>query len=123
MVDITYRKNLMSSLLNYTKLIEDVIDGEISFSNFLLKYKSFYHYEALDGHEANDSQKQVLIELSYAIKLHEDIQCNILDKIYEGEIFDENQIIEERISPIEAFKRLKNIKIKYNLKSIIQALD
>ena len=77
-----YEDQLVTALLNATLLVVKLLRGEILLQDFVDEYGSFYYYEALDGHEADVEQRQVLNKLQQIIRFHEKIQTEVVDAIY-----------------------------------------
>ncbi len=80
-----YRDNIILTLLEKTLLINDAIHQNICISELVDKYDNFYYFEALDGHEADETQKSILKELAPYVQLHRDIQNKVFDRLYIGD--------------------------------------
>ncbi len=94
----------------------------MSFQDFIKEYDNFYYYEALDGHEADESQKKILDEFSIGIQLHEKVQIYVIDQLYLGEANKEQFMEAGRIDESEATKRLNEIGKTFNIEEIIKNL-
>lgn len=118
-----YRNNIIEALLTATLLVVKWMKGESSLQEFVNEYGSFYHYEALDGHEASSEQKKILDELQGFIELHEKIQNTVVDAVYFGGEADKKQIEElDRVTVDEAEKRLNDLCYKYDAEGLINKL-
>ena len=117
-----YKIEIKKSLLRASSLVLEVITEEISFEDFLKKYNNFFYYEALDGHEADIEQKKILAEFQPAIHFHENVQYQVIDKLYQKETVNKIYCKSERIDVVEALKKLKEIGKVHNIEKIIRNL-
>ena len=46
-----FKEEIKKSIENATQLVNSVIEGDITITEFIEKYDNFYYVEALDGHE------------------------------------------------------------------------
>lgn len=113
---------IKKSLLNSTILVFKVIVKDLSLKDFIKEYGNFYYYEALDGHEADETQKKNLDELKMAIQLHEKVQTQVIDLLYLEEANKEQYMEAGRIDGPEALKRLAEIGEEYNIREVIKQL-
>ena len=118
-----YKKKIISALLKVTLLVVNVLKGEYSIEEFVNEYGNFYYYEALDGHEADDSQKRVLDKLHNVIEFHEKVQTEIVDLTYLGNGKKSQQYIDAGlISITEARKRLEELSKRYDVEELMKIL-
>ena len=118
-----FKKLTKSSLLTATLLVEKMLAGECSIEDFVSKYDNFYYYEALDGHEANAEQLQVLEVFRDAIDFHEEIQTKVVDLIYLGGKDNMQKYLNAgRINKKIVEKRIKELSEKYNISTLISKI-
>jgi hypothetical protein len=109
-----YKVYLQKLLLEKAILVRKCISGQLSLTDLQNSYGNFYYYEALDGHEADESQKTILEEFFSVIEFHQYVQTEVLDKVYtENSEVPEDYINAGRISKFEANRRLKYYWDKY----------
>ncbi|WP_313435434.1 hypothetical protein [Stenotrophomonas sp.] len=71
-----------ATLIEMTKLVREFAVGAVGAKDFIESYSSFYHYEALDGHEASSALlPEQLNGLGPAIELHRRIQEEVVNRI------------------------------------------
>ena len=116
-----YKDQIIAALLNATLLVVKCLRGEISFQEFVGEYGSFYYYEALDGHEADDEQSRVLDELQKFIGFHEKIQNEVVDAVYFGN--NEKNTGSERLTPEQAEKHFERLCHEYDAEGILKILS
>ena len=116
-----YEEQIVSALRDATSLVVKFFRGDISLKEFVEKYGSFYYYEALDGHEANSEEKQVLDELRDIVEFHERIQTGVVDAVY----FESNggDVSPERVTPDQAKARFCSLCYEYDAESILTKLS
>ena len=103
-------KVLETTLKEGLFLVQQVVSGEISIQEFVKKYNNFYYYNALDGHEANESTLDLFSKYSQLIELHRRVQMEVVNLVFLGNKNDLPQYLEAgRITPDEARRRIKNI--------------
>jgi hypothetical protein len=116
-----YKDQIIRALVNATLLIVRFLKGDISLQEFVKEYGSFYYYEALDGHEADDEQKQVLNELQDIVVFHEKIQYEVVDAVYfEG---NEKNIGKGRLTPDQAKEHFERLCYEYDVENILNKLS
>lgn len=115
-----YKDLTIAELLDATLLVLRLLRGEISFREFVSDYGSFYHEAALDGHEADDAQKQVLQELGETVEFHGKIQTEVVDAVYfEGNGQD---IGAYRLTPDQAEAHFVKLCHEYDAEGILRKL-
>ena len=115
---------LLKSLVEASTLVMKASNEEISFSNFMKAYDNFYYVYALDGHEANDLEKEILEDFSKEIEFHRKIQEEVLNLIYDESVGAKEQYLAAgRIGNEEASKRLNEVCVKSSLEEIIRNLE
>jgi hypothetical protein len=106
-------EELSTTLKGGAKLILDCVQGCISFETFLVEYDSFYMYHALDGHESDDAELELLKKYEAEIAIHEKIWDEIITKITDEKFLDK-VINKGFIDNSTGFARLKKIAEKYS---------
>jgi hypothetical protein len=107
--------NLLSILRDKETLILNCNNGEISFQEFLSKYDNFYMKFALDGHESDEEELDLLHRHKSKIKLHK----NVWELIIAGGLCSEEDAVKEefikngRFGNTEGLRRLKLIANEY----------
>ena len=61
---------LVAALDHHDQLIVKCAQGEITFQQFLAAYRNFYDYWALDGHESDAEERQMLARHARRIDVH-----------------------------------------------------
>jgi hypothetical protein len=90
---------------------------------FILEYADFYHYNALDGHEADTDTMVALERYSGVVEFHKEVQTRVVDLIYSAPPEQELQYQQAgRITIEEAMVRLQNVVSKYRIKDLLKAL-
>ena len=111
----TYTEGELSTILKKgAKLILDCVQGGISFETFLFEYDSFYMYHALDGHESDNAELELLQKYEAEIAIHKKIWDEVITKITDDKFFDQNAINKGFIVESDGFGRLKEIAEKYS---------
>jgi hypothetical protein len=73
--------DLTTQLDYHDALIANCIHGDMSFEEFLDRYNDFYPRAALDGHESDAEERQLLAGAEHRIALHRAIWDEILTKL------------------------------------------
>ena len=81
MVIFESEKDLLSKLAEYEQLINDCANEVVSFWEFVEKYNNFYHYYALDGHESDDEEFELLLKHEKRLLIHEQVTEQILNYV------------------------------------------
>ncbi len=117
------KEELRESLRQGTSLVAEVVQGRISIAEFVVRYDNFFYYEALDGHEADAQEHQLLDEYREIISLHEQVQTSVVDLIYlDNDGRREEFLAAGRIDPETAARRLGDLTRQYKLTSWLQEL-
>ncbi|MBL8524975.1 MAG: hypothetical protein JNN20_14890 [Betaproteobacteria bacterium] len=66
-------------------LVRQCVRGEISFEQFCDKYNSYWSFYALDGHESDDEEREILERYEDRIELHRAIAFDILGPLCSDE--------------------------------------
>ncbi len=120
----TYTEGELSTILkNGAKLILDCVQGYISFKTFLFEYDSFYLYHALDGHESDNAELELLQKYEAEIAIHKKIWDEVITKITDSKLFDQNAINKGFIVESDGFGRLKEIAEKYSYVLLDSSID
>ncbi len=116
-----YRAGVLDGLRTATLLVDRWRKGGCTLHEFVGEYGDYYHYEALDGHEANNDQKQILAELSAFIELHKKITFDVVDAVYFGDGVTQKQLGEtHRIGVDVAEKCLRDICRQYDIEGLLK---
>lgn len=119
-----YRASVLDGLRAATLLVDKWRKGDRTLQEFIGEYGDYYHYEALDGHEANEDQKQILVEFSQFIQLHEKITFDVVDAVYFGDGITEKQLEEvRRIGVDAAEKRLRDLCHHHDIEGLLKRLS
>ena len=119
-----YRNAVIEGLRAATLLVGRWREGTSTLREFLPEYGNHYYAEALDGREANEDQKMILVELSDFIELHKKIQNDVVDAVYLGDAVIDKELEElGRISIGVAEKRLRDLCREYDLDDLISRLS
>lgn len=85
MVMFQSEADLLSALEEHDDLVRQCIRGDLSFEEFCDKYNDFYSYWALDGHESDEVERQLLEKHNSRIEPHRFIAYEILGKVCSDE--------------------------------------
>jgi len=98
----------------HDRLIQDCALELITFDEFMRRYKGFYGYYALDGHESDDSEWALFEKYSGRIEPHAEIAENVLSLLCADEDAEKQSYIEAgRFGSGEALRRIREIHEKY----------
>jgi hypothetical protein len=105
-------KEFLETITRHDELVRRCIRGEISFAEFCDLYHEFYAYYALDGHESDEEERELLARHDARIAPHRIITYEILW----GMCSDENAELEDyklagRFGSAEALRRLKQVQL------------
>ena len=121
-----YKDRITTALLNASLLINKVLKGDCTFQEFVNEYGNFFYYEALDGHEANQQEQEVLSQLNDAVDLHRRVQCEVIDLVcfdHSGDSARTKEYLEAgRITPVQARERLEQLSQQCDLESMVEKL-
>lgn len=104
---------LIEALALHDDLVRQCVSGQLSFEEFCEKYKDFYAFYALDGHESDHEERQLLEKYEARIEAHRVIAGDILGQVCS----DENAELEiykraGRFGSVEAVERLRRITLR-----------
>jgi hypothetical protein len=68
----------LNSLAKHNELVRQCVQGEIAFVEFCEKYNNYWSFYALDGHESDDEEREILERYEDRIELHRVIAFDIL---------------------------------------------
>lgn len=110
MVMFQSEADLLKTIDEHDDLVRQCIRGDLGFWEFCDKYNDFYAYYALDGHESDEEEQQLLDKYDSRIEPHRVIAYDILGHVCS----DTDAKLESykqagRFSSDEALKRLKNV--------------
>jgi hypothetical protein len=117
------RTEFIKSLLSATLLIYKAMIKKIPIHEFMRQYDNFYYYEALDGHEADETKKIILDEFKIVIQLNEKVQTQVIDQLYLKETNKDMFMKVGRIGEPEAIKRITAIGKEFNIEHVIKKLN
>jgi hypothetical protein len=122
-VKMTNEANLKEILQEGTLLVKRVASGEINIQDFIKEYNNFYYYNALDGHEADEALSLLFQKYSEVIKLHREVQTDVVDLLYVGDDKNISKYSDAgRLSLEQAKARLQNIVESYDFQSLLSDL-
>ena len=118
-----YRKYLLESLRLATLLVYKTSIGDIEFLQFIDEYNNDYYSEALDGHEANEDQLQILAQFESVINFQRRIQFEVVDKLYLGDMDSIELARIGRVNEDEALQKLRSLSDEYNVEAMFMKLN
>jgi hypothetical protein len=112
MVMFQSEADLLKAIDEHDDLVRQCIRGDLVFWDFCDKYNDFYAYYALDGHESDEEQRQLLDKYDSRIEPHRVIAYDILAHVCS----DEDAKLDSyersgRFGSEEALTRLKNVAL------------
>jgi hypothetical protein len=113
---------LLRILRQAAELVRRAVDEEITFPEFLREYSNFYHYNALDGHEAAETDRAMLQKHGRLCRLHEDVQTKVVDLTFSAP--EEQRALYERAGRLDeskALARLKEVAAEHDLRALLVA--
>lgn len=116
------RKEFVQEMIRGTELIVEGASGSLGIRQFIASYDNFYHYNALDGHEADSAIASHLVEFADACRLHEAVQTEVIDQVYLGHENLEQYVAAGRILPDEASDRLREIAETHDAAAVLKKL-
>lgn len=103
-------KDLVATLDEHDAIVSDLVSDRLSFSDFLEKYNDFYAYFALDGHESDNEERQLLDKYEKRISLHHRILMESLSGLADDEDAKKQIYIHAgRYGSAEAIRRIKQL--------------
>ena len=89
-------------------LLWQVLNDEIQIDTFFMKYDSFYFTYALDGHESDEEEKDLLLKYSTEIEIFRKIELEIFCRICSDEDSQKEIYVQnDRISKSQAIGEIK----------------
>ncbi len=103
---------LIQALSLHDDLVRQCVAGQLRFDEFCEKYNDFYAFYALDGHESDQEEYDLLEKYDARIEPHRVIAEEILsqvcsDKDAEREIYKQAG----RFGSVKAIEKLRNVKL------------
>lgn len=65
----------------HERIICDCLEGRISFTEFVTGYDDFYMRYALDGHESDPDERELLARFAPRIALHQSVWEEVLTRV------------------------------------------
>ena len=78
MLMFTSESEVQESLAQHDNLVRRCAQGEITFKQFCDQYNSYWSFYALDGHESDDEEREILERYEDRIELHRLIAFDVL---------------------------------------------
>lgn len=105
--------DLLQALSLHDNLVRQCASGQLDFDDFCEKYNNFYAFYALDGHESDQEECDLLKKYDVRIEPHRVIAEEILAQVCSDEDA-EREIYKQagRFGSIEAIERLRHIKLE-----------
>lgn len=110
MVIFQSEADLLNEIAKHDALVEQCVSGAITFEQFLDSYNSFYYRFALDGHESDDEERQLLSKHARLIAPHRAIANDVLGRVCsDADLALESYKQAGRIGSGEAIKRMREV--------------
>lgn len=110
---------LINELNKHDEFVVQCANEKLSFLEFCEKYRDFYSYYALDGHESDEEELRLLEKYDNRIKPHRIINNDVLGKVCSDENAKKQFYIDAgRFGSIEAILKLKEISKLYLKESV-----
>ena len=74
-------QSLLEAIAAHDDLVRRCVSGDLSFDDFCAQYNDFYAYYALDGHESDDEERELLLKHDALIEPHRVIAYDILGRV------------------------------------------
>ena len=78
-------KELLSALDEHDMLVGACVRGDLDFTSFVTRYDTFYHRWALDGHESDNQELQLLAKYVARVDVHRRVYDEILTNLCSDE--------------------------------------
>jgi hypothetical protein len=105
---------IQHSLVSHDELVRQCAQGEIAFDLFCEKYNNYWIYCALDGHESDDEECEILDRYEDRIELHRIIAFDVLGPLCSEEDAAKDIYIQAgRFGSVVALQRLSAIWEKH----------
>jgi hypothetical protein len=69
---------IQKSLAEHDELVRRCVENDITFEHFCEKYNNYWSFYALDGHESDDEEREILDRYEDRIELHRQIAFDVL---------------------------------------------
>ena len=114
MVIFKNEEEFLVTINRYDKLARDCAKGEIPFGQFLEQYNSFPEFYALDGHESDGEENEMLHKYDSRVQAHLKLSEKVLSPMCSEEDSVKEQYIQAgRIGRRGAFVRLQEVVRDY----------
>ncbi|HAD03352.1 MAG: hypothetical protein A2091_01570 [Desulfuromonadales bacterium GWD2_61_12] len=101
---------LIEFLDSHDEFLRQCASGDLSFWDFNKKYDNFYWAYALDGHESDAEEKEILRKLKNRIEPHRTVQEEILSLVCNDEDAEKEEYKRAgRISSKESVRRIAQV--------------
>lgn len=105
-----HEDELRTTLDQHDELVYRCIAGSLSFARFLELYDTFYCFYALDGHESDAAEQELLGRFEGRIALHRDVWEEVLTRVCSDEDAMKPEYIGAgRFGSTDAVPRLRTI--------------
>ena len=105
---------VQQSLAEHDDLVRRCVEGEITFDYFCEKYNNYWSFHALDGHESDDEEQEILERYEDRIELHRLIAFDVLGPLCsEKDAQREIYIQAGRIGSAVAHKKLAALWVSH----------
>ena len=112
---------LRETLDSFDKQVRACARGEISFTEFDELYDAFYCRYALDGHESDPEEQELLARYDSRIALHRDVWAEVLTRACSDEDAPKPEYIAAgRFGSDEAVARLKRMLEQHSVRSAFE---
>lgn len=103
-------KDLTESLDKHDRLVLDCANEIIEFWDFYEWYDNFYFSSALDGHESDDEERDLLGKYKRRIDFHRSVSSLVLHNLCsDSQAKEPNYVAAGRFGSIVALKKLKDL--------------
>jgi hypothetical protein len=105
-------QELIEQLDVHDELVRQCAAGKLSFDDFCARYRDFYAYYALDGHESDQEERALFEKYEDRIEPHRIIAYDILGRVCSDEDAQRETYIQAgRFGSKEAVRRLSLVKL------------
>ena len=113
---------LAEELARGTQLVASIIRGDLDGEDFVQQYDNFYHYNALDGHEADEEMTRALDGFDNVCEFHRGVQ-ELVDLVFRCTDADGQYRLAGRIAPNELRPRILELAASVGVKSLFTRLE
>ena len=104
--------DLLNELSVHDELVRQCAGGQLSFDRFCERYRDFYAFYALDGHESDEEERLLLEKYARRIEPHRVVAEEILGQVCSDADAELEQYQRAgRFGSAEAVARLKRIEL------------